>query len=186
MASGRVILSPSKFNFVLERLTHQLIENYGDFDNTCIVGIQEKGVRLSQNLIKLLESKSDLKNKIEFGKLDISFYRDDFRLRDQPIKVSPTDLEFSLEGKKVILIDDVLYSGRTIQAALAALQDFGRPLKVELLVMVDRRFNRQLPIHPDYTGIVVDALDEAYVRVVWGDDKNDHRIRIFSAENRKV
>lgn len=186
MASGRVILSPSKFNFVLERLTHELIENYGDFDNTCIVGIQEKGVTLSQNLIQILESTSGLKKKIQFGKLDISFYRDDFRLRDQPIKVSPTDLEFSLEGKKVILIDDVLYSGRTIQAALAALQDFGRPLKVELLVMVDRRFNRQLPIHPDYTGIVVDALDEAYVRVVWGQDKSDHRIRIFSAENRNV
>lgn len=186
MASGRVILSPSKFNFVLERLTHQLIENYGDFENTCIVGIQEKGVTLSQHLLKILETKSGLRKKIEFGKLDISFYRDDYRLRDEPIKVSPTDLEFSLEGKKVILIDDVLYSGRTIQAALSALQDFGRPSKVELLVMVDRRFNRQLPIHSDYTGIVVDALDEAYVRVVWDDAKSAHCIRIFSAENRKT
>lgn len=186
MASGRVILSPERFNLVLHRLAHQIIENYNDFENACIVGIQEKGVKLSEELLKLLRSELGDEVNILFGKLDISFYRDDYRSREKPIKVSPTDLEFSLDGRRVILIDDVLYSGRTIQAALSALQDFGRPSKVDLLVMVDRRFNRELPIRPDYVGITVDAVDEAYVRVAWDDKKHKHKIQIFSAEKDNV
>jgi len=186
LAAGRLILAPGKFDLVLHRLANQIIENYNDFDNACIVGIQEKGVILSKHLIEIMKSELPAKNEILFGKLDISFYRDDYRFRETPIKVSPTDLEFSLDGKRVLLIDDVLYSGRTIQAALSALQDFGRPSKVDLLVMVDRRFNRELPIHPDYVGITVDAVDEAYVKVLWDDDKNKHKVQIFSADKEKI
>lgn len=181
MSKGRVILSPKVFNITLRRLAHQLIENFDDFSNTSIIGIQEKGVTLAENLIHILQDK--FKNgELEFGKLDISFYRDDYRLRDTPIKVSPTDIDFSLEGKKVILIDDVLYSGRTIQAALSAIQDFGRPMSVDVLVLVDRRFNRSLPIQPNFSGVVVDALDEAYVRVKWDEKGEDHKVFIYSPE----
>ncbi len=186
MASGRVILSPERFNLILHRLAHQIIENYNEFEDACIVGIQEKGVKLSQELINLLKQELGDKINIPFGKLDISFYRDDYRSREKPIKVSPTDLEFSLDGKRVLLIDDVLYSGRTIQAALSALQDFGRPSKVDLLVMVDRRFNRELPIKPNYLGITVDAVDEAYVKVAWDDKREKHKIQIFSADKDNV
>lgn len=186
MQSGRVILSPERFDIVLRRLAHQLLENYDDFENTCVIGIQEKGVILGQQLKALIEEEDKREEEILFGKLDISFYRDDFRSREIPIKVSPTDIEFSLDGKKVILIDDVLYTGRTIQAALSALQDFGRPSQVDLLVMVDRRFKRQVPIQPDYYGIVVDAFDNAYVRVIWNEKTSKHKVQIFSAETEEA
>ncbi len=166
----------------MHRLAHQLIERYEYFEDACIIGIQEKGVTLSQKLIEIIEPEIENK-KVTFGKLDISFYRDDYRLREKPIKVSPTEIDFSLEGKKVILIDDVLYSGRTIQAALSALQDFGRPTWVDLLVMVDRRFNRHLPIQANFTGITVDSLDAAYVKVRWSEKENDDKVFIYSAEN---
>lgn len=186
MAAGRIIVQPGRFNLVLHRLANQIIENYDDFEDACIVGIQEKGVTLSKHLIEIIKSEIPAKAEILFGKLDISFYRDDYRLREKPIKVSPTELDFSLDGKRVLLVDDVLYSGRTIQAALSALQDFGRPSKVDLLVMVDRRFNRELPIHPDYVGVTIDAVDEAYVRVSWDDIKDNHKVQIFSADKEKI
>ncbi len=183
MAKGRQILAPERFGLVLHRLAHQLIENFGLFENVCIVGIQEKGVTLSENLITLIKSEEKKIKSIDFGKLDISFYRDDYRFRAKPIKVSPTDIEFSLDGKQVILVDDVLYTGRTIQAALSALQDFGRPSRVDLLVMVDRRFKRQLPIEANFTGITVDAVDDAYVKVIWNEKPGKNNIKIFSADN---
>jgi pyrimidine operon attenuation protein/uracil phosphoribosyltransferase len=105
--------------------------------------------------------------EIQYGRLDITFYRDDFRMSDKVLAPYPNEMDFIVKGKKVLLVDDVLYTGRTIQAALAALQHYGRPDVVELLVLVDRRFNRHLPIQADYTGLVVDALDEAYVKVHW-------------------
>ena len=111
------------------------------------------------------------------------FYRDDFRTREIPIRANQTDIEFLLDGKHVILIDDVLYSGRTIQSALSALQDFGRPASIHLLVMVDRRFNRHLPIQPDYSGIVVDSLDEAYVKVEHTHVDGQDRVLLFPVKN---
>lgn len=184
MSNGRVILDSRRFQITVSRLAHELIENYGDFSNVCIIGIQEKGVLLAERLIQELK-KYDPQTSIEFGKLDITFYRDDFRMRETPIKASATEIEFVIEHKNVILIDDVVYSGRTIQAAMSALQDFGRPAKVELLAMVDRRFNRHLPITTDYTGIQVDALDEAYVRVQWVEQEGKDQVLIFSAQKDK-
>lgn len=179
MKKGRSILEKERFALTIDRLCHQLIENYQDFEGSCIVGIQPRGVfladRIYQRLTELVASKS-----IEYGKLDITFFRDDFRLRQEPLKVNSIKMDFLIEGKKVLLIDDVLYTGRTIQAALAALQQYGRPEKVELLSLVDRRFNRHLPIQSDYVGLTVDAIDEAYVKVEWkGIDKAD-RILLFS------
>lgn len=117
--------------------------------------------------------------KIEYGKLDITFYRDDFRIRKAPLKANTTEIDFLVEDKKVILVDDVLYTGRTVQAALTALQHYGRPKSVELMTMVDRRFNRHLPIQSDYTGMTIDALDEAYVKVEWVEEEGIDRILLF-------
>ena len=181
MAKGRVILQEERFKFTLERLCQQLIENYSDFENTCIIGIQDRGVLLAERVVECLSANLK-KSTIEFGKLDITFYRDDFRTREMPLEASSTEIDFLVENKRVILIDDVLYTGRTVQAAMSALLAFGRPATVELLTMVDRRFNRHLPIISDYTGITIDALDEAYVRVELEQIEGKDRILIFSAK----
>ena len=166
MNSGKVILEDKKFQLTLDRLCHELVENYGDFENTCLIGIQDKGTLFSDRIMTHL-NKLGVDKKIQYGKLDITFHRDDFRRRDELLKPSRTEIDFIVEKKKVILLDDVLYTGRTIQSAMAALQQFGRPQSVELMVFVDRRFNRHLPIQPNYVGITVDAINEAYVKVSW-------------------
>lgn len=181
MARGKTILSSSKFDFTLKRLCHQLIENYDDFHDACIVGIQDSGAVLSDHLVRILREEMGV--RVDSGKLDISFYRDDYRRRDRPISPSATIMDFIIEDKKVILVDDVLYTGRTIHAAMSALQQFGRPQKVELLVFVDRRFNRHLPIKADYSGITVDAIDEAYVKVEWRESDGENRIKFYSKKS---
>ncbi|WP_235295704.1 bifunctional pyr operon transcriptional regulator/uracil phosphoribosyltransferase PyrR [Portibacter marinus] len=181
MSKGRTILTDKRFELTLQRLAHELIENYGDFENTCIIGVQEKGVILAERIHKLIVETTKYEH-LQLGKLDITFYRDDFRTRVEPLRASSTEIDFLIEGKRVILVDDVLYTGRTIQSALAALQDFGRPDQVELLCMVDRRFNRHLPIQADYIGIRVDAVDEAYVKVEWKGYEDRDRILLFAAK----
>ncbi len=178
MTRGKVILNSDRLNFTLRRLCYQLIENYDDFSDTCIIGIQEKGALFADRIVSILQDEMGL--KVDYGKLDISFYRDDYRRRENPIRPSETTIDFLVEDKRVILIDDVLYTGRTIQAAMSALQHFGRPAEVELLVLVDRRFNRHLPIRADYKGITVDAIDEAYVRVEWKPEHSRDQIKFYS------
>lgn len=183
MEKGKAILEKERFGLTLDRLANQLIENYGNFENTAIIGIQERGVILADRMSEmiLLNQKTAV---FLLGKLDISFYRDDFRTRNTPIKVSQTDIEFNLDGMNVILVDDVLYSGRTVQSAMSAIQDFGRPKKIELVVLVDRRFNRHLPIQADYVGITVDALNEAYVSVEWEHLNGLDRILFYSGKKK--
>ncbi len=180
MATGRIILSEQKLDLVLDRLTHQLIEYHGDFSDSCIIGIQPRGIALSDRIVERLKRIGKLKS-IPYGLLDVTFHRDDFRTREEPIKANEMKIDFLVEGKKVILIDDVLYTGRTIQAAISALQHFGRPEKIELLVLIDRRFNRDLPIQTDYSGMVVDALDQAYVKVEWNEGKGG-KVRIYASK----
>lgn len=180
MQRGRQILSPGRFHITLQRLASQVVENYEEEEDIIVIGIQEKGVILAQRLIDII-TELEPERVIRFGKLDITFYRDDFRMRQTPLKANATQIDFDIDSKKILLIDDVLYTGRTIHAAISALQDFGRPSKVELLTMVDRRFNRHLPIKTDYTGMQVDALDEAYVRVQWADQDGEDKVMIFSA-----
>ena len=162
----------------MERLCHQLIENYDTFQDTCLIGIQPRGVLLANRIYQRLTQITGNAH-IEYGKLDITFYRDDFRQRDKPLRASVTEIDFIVENKNVILFDDVLYTGRTVQAAMTALQHFGRAKRVELLTLVDRRFNRDLPIEADYVGMRVDALDEAYVKVDWNYVKGKDRVLIF-------
>ena len=178
MINGKTLLTRERFALTLERLCHQLLEDWGDFSNACIIGIQPRGTQLSNRIYQRLKELTS-NNGIEYGKLDITFYRDDFRMPDGPLAPHPNEIDFLVAGKKVLLIDDVLYTGRTISAALAALQHYGRPDIIELLVLVDRRFNRQLPIQPDYVGISVDALDEAYIKVRWQETHGDDEILLF-------
>lgn len=163
--NAKVLLSGRRFDIMIDRLCQQLIEHYDQFENTCLIGIQTKGVylanRIHQRLVELIDAPN-----IEYGKLDITFYRDDFRRSGKTLKPNTTKINFSIEQKKVILIDDVLYTGRTIQAALTGLNYYGRPSKVELLILVDRRFSRDIPIKTDYIGMTVDTID-AYVEVEW-------------------
>ena len=184
MTRGRQILSPERFKITLQRLAHELIENYAEDESMYIIGIQEKGVVLAERLQKIVQQKNR-KRQTYLGKLDITFYRDDFRIRSKPLKAAATQIDFDVESKKIILVDDVLYTGRTIHAAMSALQDLGRVDKMELLTMVDRRFNRHLPIFSDYTGIQVDSLDEAYVRVQWEHIDGSDKIMIYSATKDK-
>jgi pyrimidine operon attenuation protein/uracil phosphoribosyltransferase len=178
MQNGKTLLTSEQFALTFERLCFQLIEDWGDFSGACLIGIQPRGVLVADRLYQRLKELTGNQG-IEFGKLDITFYRDDFRMPEGPLSPHPNEIEFIITGKKVLLVDDVLYTGRTIQAALAALQHYGRPSSVELLTLVDRRFNRHLPIQPDYVGISVDALDEAYVRVRWQEIHGEDAILLF-------
>lgn len=158
------ILSPQQLAITIKRLAHQVLENHGDLSNTVIIGLQPRGIILSDQLVE--EIKKELPGgKIHYGKLDITFYRDD--IRKELHIANQTDIPFSIEEKKVVLIDDVLYTGRTIRAALDALLDFGRPEKVELCVLIDRRFSRQFPIQPDYVGKSIDSIISQKVKVEW-------------------
>ena len=178
MKNGRPILKKERFSLTIDRMCYQLIENFDNFENVCLVGIQPRGTFLADRLMERL-SKLNKKQVPQYGKLDITFYRDDYRHKEKPLKAETTEIEFLVEGKEVILVDDVLYTGRTIHAAMTAIQDFGRPDTIDLMCLVDRRFNRHFPIEPDFVGITVDSLDEAYVKVDWGSEGND-QILIFS------
>ncbi len=178
MEKGRTILKDKQFQLTIDRLSHQLIENHDDFSNACLIGIQPKGTFLAQRLhAKLLELTG--LDSIEMGILDVTFYRDDFRTRLKPLSPSQTKMDFLVEDKNVILADDVLYSGRTVRAALTALEHYGRARKIELVTMVDRHYNRHLPITSDYIGMKVDALDEAYVSVEWKDVQGEDKIILY-------
>ena len=179
MNQGKIILTSERIELTIHRLSHQILENHLNPDDLCIIGIQERGVLLAE---RLREQLTDMLagHPFQYGKLDITFYRDDFRRRDTPLKASTTQINFLVEDKNVILVDDVLYTGRTVHAAMSAIQDFGRPNKIEMLCMVDRRFNRHFPIKADYSGTVVDALDEAYVRVRWKETDGEDEVVLFS------
>lgn len=179
MGLGKLIMDKELFSLTIERLAQTLMEEFEPFENVCIVAIQPRGIMLAKRLVQRI-SKEPAMNLPLLGVLDITFYRDDFRRRDKPLEANYTDMPFLIEGKKVILVDDVLYTGRTTQAALTALNHFGRPSEVTLLVMVNRRFNRHLPIQSTFTGIQVDALDKAYVNVEWEEESGEDKIILFA------
>jgi pyrimidine operon attenuation protein / uracil phosphoribosyltransferase len=148
----------------IQRLANQLLESSTSFEQTAFIGIQPRGIFLSDRIVS--EIKKEVPDaQLQYGKLDITFYRDD--IRTELHVPNQTDIPFSIEGKKVVLIDDVLYTGRTIRAAMDALMDFGRPDKVELLVLIERRYSRQLPIQPDYVGKAIDSIISQKVKVLW-------------------
>lgn len=160
----KTIFSEQQITLTIQRLAHQVLENHLNLKDTVIIGLQPRGKYVSDKLVAELQHSAGMQ-VVKYGLLDITFYRDDVR-RELHI-ANKTEINFSIEDKKVILVDDVLYTGRTIRAALDALLDFGRPAKVELCVLIDRRFSRQLPIQPDYVGKVIDALITEKVKVLW-------------------
>ena len=161
----KILLSEKRVTTILNRLCHQLIERHGDFSNVVLVGLQPRGTDLLNQLLILLKKEGI--SSIKSGKLDTTFFRDDFRRSGQPLNAKATLMNETIEGKEIVLIDDVLFTGRSIRAALTAIDTYGRPKSIELLVLVDRRFSRHLPIQPDYLGAQIDALQGDRVKVVW-------------------
>jgi len=177
--SQKVLLNAKAINIILHRLACQLIENHNDFTNTVLIGLQPRGVFLADRLATMLKNDYKIKN-IELGYLDITFYRDDFRRGDKTLEASSTQIDFIIEDRKVVFIDDVLYTGRSIRAALTAMQSYGRPKEIELLTLIDRRFSRHLPIQPNYRGRQVDAINEEKVKVNWAENEGEDTVYLIN------
>src|SRR5213075_1841530 len=154
-ASGKLLLDADALSRTLSRIAHEIIEANPELGDIALVGIQTRGVPLAQRLARLIEDHAG--DAPALGAVDITFYRDDVHVRggEAPLHAQPllraTQLDFPLEGRTVVLVDDVLYTGRTIRAAIDALFDYGRPARVQLAVLADRG-HRELPIRPDYVG----------------------------------
>jgi pyrimidine operon attenuation protein/uracil phosphoribosyltransferase len=156
------LMSASEIDRTLVRLAHEILEKTQDLDKLAFIGIRRRGVPLAQRLAKKIESLEN--RKIPVGILDINLYRDDLSTVDVKPVVSATDIQFEVVGKDIILMDDVLYTGRTIRAALDALFDHGRPARVQLLVLIDRG-HRELPIEARFIGRTVQTTDIEIIEV---------------------
>jgi pyrimidine operon attenuation protein / uracil phosphoribosyltransferase len=161
----RLILDSRLLDITITRLCQQLIENHGTFEQSVLLGLQPRGILLADRIRKKLSELTD--KDVPTGYLDTTFYRDDFRRRETPLKANTTHVPFIIEDRKVILIDDVLFTGRSIRAALDAMIAFGRPKKVELLVLIDRKYTRDLPIESHYVGRHVNTILSQKVLVEW-------------------
>ncbi len=164
--SKREIIDARVLNIALNRLCCKLIENHGDFSNSILIGMQPRGAQVLERLVKLLEGTYGV-NGVRTGVLDITFFRDDFRRRPGHLQPNKTRIDHLVEDQKVVFIDDVLYTGRSVRAAMDAILSYGRPSKMELLTLIDRRFSRDLPIQPDYKGRQVDSIASQRVEVLW-------------------
>lgn len=169
------MLTSKEVTIILHRLACQLIEKHLDFSNTILIGIQPRGKYLAQRIKSIIEKEYQIP-EIQLGFLDITFFRDDFRRGEKTLEANKTEIDFIVEDKKVVFIDDVLYTGRSIRAALTAIQSFGRPSEIELLVLIDRRFSRHLPIQPDYRGRQVDAINNEKVKVNWSENDSEDAV----------
>ena len=176
--SPKVLLNNKEVNIILHRLACQLIEKHTDFSNTVLIGLQPRGVFLANRLKRLLKEDYKLPD-VQLGLLDITFYRDDFRRSSKVLEANATEIDFLIEGKCVVFIDDVLYTGRSIRAALTAIQSYGRPSEIELLTLIDRRFSRHLPIKPNYRGRQVDAINDEKVLVNWKETSGEDAVYLI-------
>ncbi|MDB4752785.1 bifunctional pyr operon transcriptional regulator/uracil phosphoribosyltransferase PyrR [Winogradskyella sp. KYW1333] len=177
--SQKVLLNSKEVSITLHRLACQLIENHDDFTDTVLIGLQPRGKYLANRLAKMLKEDYKIKN-VEIGHLDITFFRDDFRRGEKPLEANTTEIDFIVENKNVVFIDDVLYTGRSIRSALTAIQSFGRPNNIELLTLIDRRFSRHLPIQPNYRGRQVDAIDHQKVKVNWVENEGEDAVYLIN------
>ncbi|MCE7993825.1 MAG: bifunctional pyr operon transcriptional regulator/uracil phosphoribosyltransferase PyrR [Roseivirga sp.] len=161
----RLLLGQPQLAITISRLCQELIENHENFENTVILGLQPRGIYLAERIRARLEEFT--KVKVDLGYLDSTFFRDDFRRRDSPVRANETRIDFLVEGKDVILVDDVFYTGRSVRASLDAMTAFGRPAKVELLALIERKYAHHVPIKPDYIGKQVNTIDSQRVLVEW-------------------
>jgi pyrimidine operon attenuation protein / uracil phosphoribosyltransferase len=176
----KILLNSKEIHIILNRLACQLIEKHFDFSNSILIGIQPRGVFLAERIKQILEQNFNVPN-VHLGYLDITFFRDDFRRTEKPLEANKTKIDFVVENKKVVFIDDVLFTGRSIRAALTAIQSFGRPSEIELMVLIDRRFSRNLPIQPDYRGRQVDAINNEKVKVNWVENDAEDVVYLITA-----
>ncbi|EON75070.1 Uracil phosphoribosyltransferase [Lunatimonas lonarensis] len=161
----RLVLDQTQINITISRFCYQLIENHDNFENTVLLGLQPRGSLVLDRIIERIKEISSV--AVPFGYLDATFHRDDFRRRELPLRANETRIDFLIENKNVVLVDDVLYKGRSVRAAMDAMIAFGRPKKVELMVLIDRKYTRDFPIKPDYFGRQVNTLESQYVSVEW-------------------
>lgn len=173
----RIILTPQQFSITINRLCHQLIEVHDDFSDSVIIGLQPRGILMAKRIHETLKQILK-KDKILYGELDATFYRDDFRKKD--LVPNRTSIDFIIEDKNVVLIDDVLFTGRTIRAGMDAMMAFGRPKDVELMVLVDRRFSRNLPIQAKYVGCTVDTISSEKVKVDWKENDGEDQVLLLT------
>ena len=173
----KVLLDSKKIDIILNRLVCQLVENHKDFDNTVLIGLQPRGTFLIDKILEIFNNKYP-KINIKSGILDFTFFRDDFRRSKKTLSASSTQINFSVENKNVVLIDDVLFTGRSIKAAMSSMDSYGRPNSIELLVLIDRRYKREIPIEANYCGAKIDSFKGDRVNVVWGENSKDNIIYI--------
>ena len=175
----KVLLDSKKIDIILNRLVCQLVENHKDFNNTVLIGLQPRGIFLIEKILEILKKNYPSIN-INSGILDFTFFRDDFRRSEKTLIASSTQINFSVENKNVVLIDDVLFTGRSIKAAMSAIDSYGRPKSIELLVLVDRRFKREIPIEANYCGTKIDTFKGDKVKVIWDDKPINNKVFIES------
>jgi len=174
-----VLIPSEQFELILDRLAHQLVEHH-DFSTTDLVGLQPRGSRLSERLQRRLGTL--VGHEVRCGKLDVTFFRDDIRTHEKPLTPNVNDMGFTVEGRDVVLVDDVLFTGRTIRAGLDALLAHGRPSSVALAVLIDRRFSRELPIEPNYIGKHVDSIGEQHVKVRWREEHGADSVILLNSK----
>ncbi len=178
----RILLNAKQFDLTIKRLAHQLIENFNDFSDTVIIGLQPRGTFLASRIQAELK-KIDKKYDVKVGSLDVTFFRDDYRRQNIPLVASKTEIDFIIEDKNVILMDDVLFTGRTIRSGLDAMLAFGRPKSVELLVLINRRYERHLPIQANYIGKNVHSVVSERVKVSWKETDREDKVILYTPEN---
>ena len=173
----KVLLNSKKINIILNRLVCQLVENHKDFNDTVLIGLQPRGTFLIEKILEIFKKKYPTIN-ISSGILDFTFFRDDFRRSEKTLKASSTEINFTIENKNVVLIDDVLFTGRSIKAAMSSMDSYGRPNSIELLVLIDRRYKREIPIQANYCGAKIDTFKGDKVNVVWNENSKKNIIYI--------
>jgi pyrimidine operon attenuation protein/uracil phosphoribosyltransferase len=173
----KVLLNSNQIDIIINRLVCQLIENHTDFNDTVLIGLQPRGIYLLDKIIDVF-SKKYTNKKIIHRNLDYTFFRDDFRRGDKTINPKSSNIDISIENKKIVLIDDVLYTGRSIRAAMSSIDSYGRPKSIELMVLIDRRFKRELPIEANYFGAKIDTIKGDKVSVIWGKEKDNDVVYI--------
>ena len=173
----KVLLDSKKIDIILNRLVCQLVENHKDFNNTVLIGLQPRGIFLIEKILEIFKKNYPSIN-INSGILDFTFFRDDFRRSEKTLKASLTKINFSVENKNVVLIDDVLFTGRSIKAAMSSMDSYGRPNSIELLVLIDRRYKREIPIQANYCGAKIDTFKGDKVNVVWNENSDENVIYI--------
>ena len=173
----KILLDSKKIDLILNRLVCELVENHKDFNNTVLIGLQPRGTYLIEKILDIFKKKYPNIN-IKSGILDFTFFRDDFRRSEKTLKANSTQINFSIENKNVVLIDDVLFTGRSIKAAMSSIDSYGRPNSIELLVLIDRRYKREIPIQANYCGAKIDTFKGDKVNVVWNENSKKDVIYI--------